>query len=298
MKFISNLFKKYAPAIYGWTYLICILLFAIIYFLLPVGSFKVQNVDISNPITFLYFSTITITTVGYGDVSPVSIAAQAAVTLEPIFGLFLIGFFLNSLAQRQSQKISQEEKEKAAQTEFALIKKRLLKAHEVLALTISNYELYVFALTTPIVRRMIEPVRVNQNFHFQDLQDLFEPTFFEAAPDDSSVKLYFRRQNELTNEIKAFLLSTELTPWPDAELACREILINCSHADIAGTIAGHEKSSQEKQVIVNIIRSYAGQPAYAEGANLINAYVALYKVVKQNLVLIEKYNATIIAARL
>jgi type II secretory pathway pseudopilin PulG len=296
MKFISNLFKNYSPAIYGWTYLVCILLFAIIYYFLPVGSFKVQNVDIGNPITCLYFSTITITTVGYGDVSPMSIAAQIVVTLEPILGLFLIGFFLNSLAQRQSQKISQEEKENAAQKEFALMKKRLLKAHEVLTLTISNYEHYVFALTTPIVRRVIEPIRVNKNFEFQDLQDLFEPTFFEAAPNDSSVKHYFRRQNELTNEIKAFLLSTELTPWPDAELVCREILINCSHADIAETIAGHEKNSQEKQAIVNIIKNYSGKPAYAEGANLINSYAALYKVVKQNLVLIEKYNAAITAA--
>ncbi|WP_295675551.1 potassium channel family protein [uncultured Mucilaginibacter sp.] len=296
MKYISKLFKKHEPVIYAWMYLGCIIIFAIVYFILPTGSFTVPKLDISNPITCLYFSTITITTVGYGDISPISIPAQIAVTLQPILGLFLVGFFLNALAQRQSQKISEDEKEKAALNEFNILKKRLLKVNEVLSLTISNYEQYVFALTTPIVRRVTEPVLVNQNFHFQDMSDLFAPTLFEAAPDESSVTLYFRRQKELTDEIKAFLLSTELTPWPDTEQACRNFLINCSRADISGTIAAHQKNDQEKQIIVKMINAYPSEPEYAEGSSLINPYVALYKLVKQNLALIEKYRTSITTA--
>jgi hypothetical protein len=60
-----------------------------------------------SPATFwrlLYFSAITITTVGYGDILPVTTRARLWVGSEAVLGIVLIGLFLNSLAikaQRQ-----------------------------------------------------------------------------------------------------------------------------------------------------------------------------------------------------
>jgi hypothetical protein len=45
----------------------------------------------------IYFSAMTITTVGYGDIVPITPCARLLVTIEAIFGVVLIGFFLNSL---------------------------------------------------------------------------------------------------------------------------------------------------------------------------------------------------------
>jgi hypothetical protein len=45
----------------------------------------------------LYFSAVTISTLGYGDIVPVSALARALVTLEVVSGLLLVGLFLNSL---------------------------------------------------------------------------------------------------------------------------------------------------------------------------------------------------------
>jgi hypothetical protein len=48
----------------------------------------------------LYFSAVTISTLGYGDIVPVAPLGRALVTLEVILGLLFAGLFLNSLKAR------------------------------------------------------------------------------------------------------------------------------------------------------------------------------------------------------
>src|SRR5689334_25270235 len=48
-------------------------------------------------VRMLYFSAVTISTLGYGDIVPVSTRARVMVTLEVIWGPVLLGLFLNSL---------------------------------------------------------------------------------------------------------------------------------------------------------------------------------------------------------
>jgi hypothetical protein len=48
----------------------------------------------------IYFSASTVTTLGIGDIQPVSPLARLLVTLEAIFGVVFIGLFLNALARR------------------------------------------------------------------------------------------------------------------------------------------------------------------------------------------------------
>lgn len=52
----------------------------------------------------LYFSTITITTVGFGDIVPLTNRARLLVGLESFLGVITIGLFLNSLANKISKK--------------------------------------------------------------------------------------------------------------------------------------------------------------------------------------------------
>ncbi len=47
----------------------------------------------------VYFSTVTITTLGYGDIVPITNRARILVSLESILGIIIIGLFLNSLAK-------------------------------------------------------------------------------------------------------------------------------------------------------------------------------------------------------
>jgi hypothetical protein len=48
-----------------------------------------------------YLSEVTVTTLGFGDITPVTGAARAAVAFEAMLGIVLIGLFVNSVAQRR-----------------------------------------------------------------------------------------------------------------------------------------------------------------------------------------------------
>ena len=56
-----------------------------------------------NCLRMLYFSAVTITTIGYGDIVPITPGARMAVTFEAIFGAVFIGLFFGSMAPRGLQ---------------------------------------------------------------------------------------------------------------------------------------------------------------------------------------------------
>ncbi|MBK8208683.1 MAG: two pore domain potassium channel family protein [Rhodospirillales bacterium] len=48
----------------------------------------------------LYFSSIVITTVGFGDIVPMTALARGIVAFEAVLGVILAGLFLNAIAYR------------------------------------------------------------------------------------------------------------------------------------------------------------------------------------------------------
>jgi hypothetical protein len=82
------------PHIVGAIYLLLIPFFAAIYYLNPVFW--------KAPLTIVqsgYFSVVTITTLGYGDITPQTELARTITALEAVLGIVVIGFFLNAVAQ-------------------------------------------------------------------------------------------------------------------------------------------------------------------------------------------------------
>ena len=57
----------------------------------------------------VYLSAITTTTVGYGDIVPITARARLFAASESIVGVILVGFFLNSVAARRSRRIAEGE---------------------------------------------------------------------------------------------------------------------------------------------------------------------------------------------
>ena len=58
-----------------------------------------QSYSHLNYFRMLYFSASTITTVGFGDILPISIDMRMLVTLEAVLGPIIVGLFLNSLVR-------------------------------------------------------------------------------------------------------------------------------------------------------------------------------------------------------
>lgn len=100
-----NIFN-YSPKNVGILYLVLILVFGTIYWLFPSLW--------EEPLGFIesyYFSVITITTLGYGDITPYTDTAMALAAAEALSGILIIGLFLNSLAHSYSVKQSQNAKQ-------------------------------------------------------------------------------------------------------------------------------------------------------------------------------------------
>lgn len=74
----------------------------------------------------MYYSVVTITTLGFGDISPNNLISMILTLIESILGIIFIGFFLNSLSHERSQK-EEKEKEKIRKEEKEKYEERLIK---------------------------------------------------------------------------------------------------------------------------------------------------------------------------
>ena len=80
--------------------LFVILVFALIYCGI---SSSINNLDGFG--SALYFSIVTITTLGFGEMYPLDAFARTMVCLEVLAGVVFVGVFLNSIAQAQAQRL-------------------------------------------------------------------------------------------------------------------------------------------------------------------------------------------------
>jgi hypothetical protein len=85
-------------------YIMLALLWAFIYTMtesFTPGSFSIPHIEATDPHAFyhlLYFSFTTLTTVGYGDITPVTDQAMSFVMIEQFSGVFFVGVLIARLA--------------------------------------------------------------------------------------------------------------------------------------------------------------------------------------------------------
>ncbi len=285
---------NYSPKFYGRTYFLLIPAFALIYFLLPAGSFK-SDLSLGNFITCLYYSTVTITTLGYGDISPISPVAQFLVISETVLGVITIGLFLNALSLKKSRELTQQESDKTNSEKYTQECEKLLRHNKIIEQNIEFYLLYTSAVTTPISNR--ENNNVNPNFSFNDLKDLYRSSLIMSDNfQEPVIKYYYRHQNNLESSIRNMVLDINFSYWKDLEGECISFLNNCKTYDFSESILsqanlmlGEKKGSEFAS---EMIEKHTGEVEF-ENSNLINLYVALYKLIKLNLNFINYYQTKI-----
>lgn len=111
-----NIFKK--PSLVLGLYLFVIFIFSLLYWLLNIPfnhGDKISQLCFSDS---LYFSVVTITTLGYGDISPSGEIGKLLTGSEAVSGILILGLFLNSLSHTLA--ISYQEKLKEKESEIAI----------------------------------------------------------------------------------------------------------------------------------------------------------------------------------
>ncbi len=116
------------PCVWMGLYLILIPIFAFIYWLIPDGQFRIPDGAGTGYGSWVYYSIVTITTLGFGDYTPAHGIAQLVTAVEVTCGLLCMGFFLNAVGSMKSEIEVDAEIEKQRQLHLAAEKDKLQKS--------------------------------------------------------------------------------------------------------------------------------------------------------------------------
>ncbi|MEZ2229760.1 MAG: potassium channel family protein [Microcoleus sp.] len=286
------------PHIYAIIYLLLIPIFALLFCFLPGLEIKYTE-NSPKIIQSIYFSVVTITTLGYGDITPQNSYAQLLAASEAIFGVVVIGLFLNSLSHNLSLLSQEAEKRKEIHKRYKDEVLKLQGYDRLVQLNIDYYLKYTIPVTTPISDRISDrnSEKVNRDFSFNDMQDLFKTTLkFTDNQFKPAINYYFKSQVELQASVKELICNVNVRYWSDLEELCLNFLRNCKTLDFSehilnqpNTCLGDKKGSEFDE---EMIKNHTGEVKSLK-SNAINPYVALFYLIKGNLEFIDKYQAQV-----
>lgn len=132
LQHIFHIISNVHPCVWMGLYLVLIPIFAFFYWLLPDGQFRIPDDGGTNFGSWIYYSIVTITTLGFGDYTPAHGWSQAITAIEVMSGLLCMGFFLNSVGAMHGEAEVDAEVEKQRQIHLAQEKDKLVKSTPVI----------------------------------------------------------------------------------------------------------------------------------------------------------------------
>ena len=272
---------KIHPSLFLVIYVALIVIYALVYRFVPDG---VTSADFTL-VKSIYFSTVTITTLGYGDITPKSDFAMMLASSEVILGIVVIGLFLSSLWQSFASQIEQQQDES--------IKKRISQQnfhglssfYKYLRVVITDYQMALVELTTPIGKRqgLLKP---NPNFLFSDLQDIYGLSLLTKSGFSKPViHHYFDRLDQLSNELKFVLSNFDLNEYPAIHGNLVDFLTMSRAQDVREALYSYETISGGgkliKDSLVEMIKQHDQCPDLETyKSNILTPAIILYLAVK------------------
>lgn len=291
LKHFFHVISNIRPIIWIGLYICLVPIFALIYWWLPDGQFRIPDGGGTDFGSWIYYSIVTITTLGFGDYTPAHGWAQAVTAVEVMFGLSFMGFFLNAVGSMKSEIDVESEIEKQRLAHEQLEKDKLVKSAPSVLHNLNVFLAYCYAVTTPLSKRKDESASYNPDFTFNDLCDLLQPS---GLPSDRTrlpavVRLmHISRQTSLA--LDSLQNKIDLTLWPDILEDCFAFVANFemfASADILlekpaamfdsqkGNISDAEKSFSQK------IADWKGPLEFKDHSDL-QIIGELYYFIKEN----------------
>ncbi len=178
-----------------------IVIFAAVYFLLPEGQF-------SQPLSLLdavYFSVITITTTGFGDITAHGNVAKVCVSLEATAGVTIVGLFLASLWRNFTVRVEAAHATELLRAQRVISLASLLVSWRYIETTISEYRRLAAAITTPSSRRN-GAMTDDPAFHCNDFQGrMTTPSGAGDGTERTWLEMYFETEDRLQGDLRYLL---------------------------------------------------------------------------------------------
>ena len=217
----------------------------------------------------MYFSTITVTTTGFGDITPTNTFTRAFVMIEATIGVVSAGLFLNAITYQREENMSNLMDAYEARKEISYAFARLHSHDSLITLNMNTYLNRVNQLLgieseqTPVAQSDREG-RANLNrspdlpaapdakvpqqligihepipetLAFTNLQHLFNASArLTDDPRKPLIWYYYQALDELVNSIENLVRETETYRWADLESICIQYLSDIKSYDSSSYI--------------------------------------------------------------
>lgn len=280
--------RYFGPASIGLFWTTLIPLFALIYYLLPDSFDGSQNF-----LTCLYFSVVTITTLGYGDIVPASSEAQFVSAVQAISGIVIIGLFLNSVAHDWSERLVRAERD----LQDNLYRKRNLAAlrafDSLLGMKVVRHTFLVASLFSdqepPIFvegnysekkfRRWIESeVKVS------DMKGIFQSSvLLDDDPTMSQIEAFYESDKEISRLVEKLMIEVDMAIFPKLLELCEKYMRDEKRLDQSRVLCAISKNRFGKNPLTvsfaKMISEWDGPPKLRR-SNALNSVMILYSSVR------------------
>lgn len=239
------------PIVWISLYICLVPVFALFYWAMPDGQFRIPDGGTTGFGGWLYYSIVTITTLGFGDYTPMGVAAQWVTAVEVLLGLVAIGFFLNAVGSMKSEIDIDTELEKQRQLHEQAQRDRLVKNIPVFIHKLNQFLSYCYAVTTPLSKREAR-LSYNENFTADDMDDMYKPS---GLPGDHSGRSAIVSMMKCAYSLSLYLDSLQsrmdLSLWPQLLEDCFSFVANYQ------MLSPVEPSEAPDHEIIHFIRTNA-----------------------------------------
>jgi hypothetical protein len=274
-------------------YLMLILIFAGADWLF--GCVRYTN-DANTPVGLwgcLYFSIVTVTTLGYGDLTPSGSLGMTFAAAEALFGIVVIGLFLNSLWQVYTNAINETQKEAADEAAKEAERRRFSVYKAYFEIVYRAYCRAQRAIT--LSPELHEGQEVHLDFTFHDLQHMYVPTLNLLTEFNTpAIATYFKRSDDLVREIRFMMANFHIYDHPDLHRQMIEFLRVSDVFDARGSLLLLPKlpsttgKTSMADDLVEMIKGAPEQPTIdAYPSHMLKPAVVLFHAVRFQAILIQ-----------
>ena len=270
------------------SYIIVIAIFALLYTFSPTEYFcKDLNI-----LEGFYLSAITITTLGYGDITPHDSFGMVATSIESIVGILIIGLFINSSWKRFSERLEEQQSEQIAISLNESNKNNLLSYYSYLRSVIGEYRIATLELTTPIGERNNKK-DFSYGFKFSDLQDILNPSLLlRYSFDNPIIKIYYDTEESLIQELKFILANYSLEQFKQIKEHILAFLSFTHATNVKNALLAYTKFPKDnatRKTLTDLIKKFDDLPPKKyHRSNVLTPVIILFQSISTKMEYLDK----------